>query len=146
MTTKIQIFKDNYDEVMKMIERKQPLRTIAQFLNVKVDTLKRWLKQFNIHYKGNQNRTGQPHYEQRIPVSEYLGTGKPIESKQLKKKLIEEGLKEEKCECCGLDTWYGYKIPLALHHKDGNHFNNTFDNLQILCFNCHALKHKYSQN
>ena len=34
----------------------------------------------------------------------------------------------------------GEKIPLELHHKDGDHFINDFDNLQILCPNCHALQ------
>lgn len=31
------------------------------------------------------------------------------------------------------------KIPLQIHHKDGNCLNNKEDNLQILCPNCHSL-------
>ncbi len=33
---------------------------------------------------------------------------------------------------------------LVVHHKDRNRFNNNLDNLEILCPNCHALKHKLS--
>lgn len=86
-----------------------------------------------------------PHYEQRISVLEYLGTDRYIESKTLKRKLIEEHIKEAKCECCGLTAWMEHPIPLELHHKDGNHYNNSLDNLEILCSNCHSLRHSYSQ-
>jgi hypothetical protein len=34
--------------------------------------------------------------------------------------------------------WNDKPIPLELHHKDGDHFNNELSNLQILCPNCHA--------
>jgi len=48
------------------------------------------------------------------------------------------------CENCGLDTWLGDKIPLQLHHKDGNHSNNKLENLQLLCPNCHSLTDTYA--
>jgi 5-methylcytosine-specific restriction endonuclease McrA len=31
-------------------------------------------------------------------------------------------------------------LPLELHHKDRNHFNNDLNNLQILCPNCHSIQ------
>ncbi len=31
---------------------------------------------------------------------------------------------------------------LQVHHKDGNRNNNTLQNLQILCPNCHAIIHR----
>jgi 5-methylcytosine-specific restriction endonuclease McrA len=49
-------------------------------------------------------------------------------------------LKEEKCEICGIRTWYNKKIPLELHHKNNNHLDNSFDNLVILCPNCHSIQ------
>ena len=47
-----------------------------------------------------------------------------------------------KCELCGWGEINPFTnlIPLELHHKDGNHFNNNFDNLQILCPNCHSIQ------
>jgi hypothetical protein len=145
MKSKKQILINNFDEVKQMIGNNRPLREISKFLGVKVLTLKRWLNDFGINYNGNKSRKGIPHVEQRISVYAYLGTDKSIESKTLKKKLIEEGLKERKCECCGNYLWVGVPIPLELHHKDGNHYNNNLDNLEILCSNCHSLKHNYSQ-
>jgi hypothetical protein len=32
---------------------------------------------------------------------------------------------------------------LELHHKDGNHNNNTLENCLLLCPNCHALTDSY---
>jgi hypothetical protein len=43
------------------------------------------------------------------------------------------------CDRCKNTQWEGTKIPLEIHHIDGNRNNNSEDNLQILCPNCHAL-------
>ena len=58
-------------------------------------------------------------------------------------KLLKEGYKEHKCENCGLTEWQGQPIPLEVHHKDGNRHNNTLENFQLLCPNCHALTDSY---
>lgn len=60
-------------------------------------------------------------------------------SNRIKKRLISEGIKEEKCEICGNSEWMGEKIPLDLHHINGDHFDNRLENLIILCPNCHRL-------
>ena len=54
----------------------------------------------------------------------------------LKKHLIKE--KSHQCEKCLLTTWLEQNIVLEVHHIDGNRTNNNFDNLQLLCCNCHA--------
>lgn len=62
----------------------------------------------------------------------------------LKDRLIKNGIKENKCECCGnTGVWMGQKLILQLHHKDGNHKNNAIENLQILCPNCHSQTDNY---
>lgn len=57
----------------------------------------------------------------------------------LNNRLIKEGYKERKCECCGNSEWLNRPIVLELHHIDGNHSNNALENLQLLCPNCHAI-------
>ena len=52
-------------------------------------------------------------------------------------------LRGRKCEKCGRTEWEGQKIPLCVHHIDGNHINNQIENLQILCPNCHAQTDNY---
>jgi predicted amidophosphoribosyltransferase len=50
-----------------------------------------------------------------------------------------------KCVKCGWGekNIFSGTIPLDIHHKDGNHLNNTFDNLEVLCPNCHSLTKNY---
>jgi len=51
---------------------------------------------------------------------------------------------EYKCTRCGFEERRacGSTI-LEIDHVDGNHQNNDFSNLQVLCPNCHALTPKY---
>lgn len=37
----------------------------------------------------------------------------------------------------------GFRIPLELHHINGDHTDNRLENLQVLCPNCHALTDNY---
>lgn len=60
---------------------------------------------------------------------EYIKSGQHITSSKLKEKLIREGIKKEECELCGAKEWLGKKLPLELHHKNGNHFDNGLNNL-----------------
>lgn len=56
------------------------------------------------------------------------------------------GLKEKKCEECGIsDTWNGKPLNFELHHIDGDHYNNELSNLQILCPNCHSQTDSYKR-
>lgn len=62
----------------------------------------------------------------------------------LKLRLFREGVFEEKCLRCGIDSWMGEKLTLHLHHKNGNTTDNRLDNLEILCPNCHSVTPNYS--
>lgn len=42
------------------------------------------------------------------------------------------------CECCGITEWLGQPINLEVHHLDGDRTNNSLENLQLLCPNCHS--------
>ena len=39
--------------------------------------------------------------------------------------------------------WLGQPIPLEMDHTDGNHRNNSLDNLKLLYPTCHALTPTY---
>lgn len=75
-----------------------------------------------------------------IPLNEYVKQSRNIKGSVLLTKLVKEGYKEYKCENpeCGISEWCGKPITLQIHHIDGNHNNNTIENLMILCPNCHS--------
>ena len=43
------------------------------------------------------------------------------------------------CNKCGISEWFSKPISLELEHKDGNNLNNTRENLEGLCPNCHSI-------
>lgn len=79
----------------------------------------------------------------KIKTEDLLVENSNYNSYKLKKRLLSEGYKEKKCECCGLTEWQGKEIPLELHHMNGDNTDNRIENLEILCPNCHALTDNY---
>lgn len=77
-------------------------------------------------------------------ISDILIENSGWSSHRLKLRLFKEGVKEKVCERCKRTEWEGFEIPLELHHKNGNHYDNRLENLEILCPNCHALTDNYS--
>lgn len=132
------------DEIIRMINNHEPKSNICKMLKCKPSTLERYLKIFGLTYKGNMGLKGKKTDKKRKPALEYLQKEIVVIPK-LRKKLIEDGIKQDQCELCGLTEWMGQKIPLELHHIDGNRFNNNLENLQILCPNCHSLTPNHSK-
>ena len=56
----------------------------------------------------------------------------------VKRRLLRLGLKENRCESCGISEWRGAPLSLALHHVNGDGGDNRLENLQLLCPNCHS--------
>ena len=44
---------------------------------------------------------------------------------------------------CGIDSWMGQPINLEVDHIDGDPYNNTPDNLRLICPNCHSQTHSF---
>lgn len=72
--------------------------------------------------------------EGRVPVEHF-------DPQKIKLKIIYEGLVEEKCGRCGFHERrvIDSRVPLILHHKDGDRKNFHLDNLEFLCYNCSFL-------
>jgi hypothetical protein len=131
-------------EVERWVEENRSKAYMCMQLACKPSTLETYLKKFNIIYLGNRGSKGKTSPNKKSAV-EYMKNSF-VTSSKLRKKLIEDGLKPDKCEKCGLNEWLGQKIPLELHHKDGNRFNNDITNLEINCPNCHSLTPNHSKN
>lgn len=132
------------EEIEKWITEGKTKAQMARELGCNPKTINPVLKRLGLEYTGNQGCKGLSKPNGReLSLLEYLEKSIDIQSNKVRKKLLDEGYKEYKCECCGLTEWLGEPIPLELHHKDGNHFNNELDNFQLLCPNCHAKTSSY---
>ncbi len=94
------------------------------------------------------------HFKGRAWNKGLIGIGKPkialeailiknryFQSYKLKKRLFKAGLKQSACEECGwAEAAADGRIPLELHHINGDSKDNRIKNLIILCPNCHSLK------
>lgn len=118
----------------KICSESKTMSEAANKLNMHFNTFKRYAIKYNCY---NPKLNGRKKY---IYDLEDILNGKysNYQSYKLKNKLIKAGLKENKCECCGITEWNNKPINFELHHIDGNRSNNSLSNLQILCPNCHS--------
>lgn len=76
-------------------------------------------------------------------LKDILVENSSFQSYKLKKRLLQQNLKEYRCERCGRTEWENEQIPLEIHHINGDNTDNRLENLQLLCPNCHALTDNY---
>jgi hypothetical protein len=59
----------------------------------------------------------------------------------VKRLLIRAGIKEDKCEICGIEQRResDNKTPTIMKFLDGNKTNYSIENLQLTCYNCNFL-------
>jgi hypothetical protein len=73
-----------------------------------------------------------------LPFDELLARDTPRNRNHIKLRMLAAGLKENRCEECGISRWRRRPLSLALHHVNGNRHDNRLENLVLLCPNCHS--------
>ena len=102
-----------------------------------INVIKRMIEQLDLddsHIKGKSWRKDQFDYSR-------FKYGNNIKAAEMLKAMIY--LRGRCCQVCNHTDWNGVDIPLEVHHLDGDRLNNTLENLQIICPNCHALTETY---
>lgn len=78
------------------------------------------------------------------PLEEIFKANTPRGRGHLKLRLLRAGIKEDRCERCGLSEWLGRPLSVALHHINGDRLDNRIENLELLCPNCHSQTDTFS--
>jgi len=132
------------DEIIKSCKESLSMGQAAELLGVSFLTLRKRAKnlgvyQPNVGLKGTRRKSFR-----KIQSKEILEGKHPnYQTHKLKKRLLKEGIKENKCERCGISIWQEIELCIELHHIDGNNRNHKLNNLQMLCPNCHSLTVTY---
>jgi len=140
----------NRADILDIIKESSSIAQVLNKLGLKASggnyrTFDRFVKKNNIdtsHFTGKVWSKGKTLSPKRN-IEEYLSGGIKIQSHKLKLRLLKEGLFENKCSICNLSDWMGKSIPLELDHINGNHDDNSLENLRIICPNCHAQTDTY---
>ena len=138
------------DELREAVKTSTSIRQVLDKLNIvpaggNYQTTNRRIQNLGIdtsHFTGQAWNKGKVIGPKR-DIKEYLRENSVVQSFRLKNRLLAEGLKEHKCECCGITEWNGQPAPIELDHINGNHHDNRLENLRILCPNCHAQTDTY---
>lgn len=141
--------------ILEAMSRTSSNKEAARYLGVDFPKYKKWAQRYkedfglslfdihaNISCRGIAKSSVNMDKVKAIKV--VLETGKGGEyftADEIKKEIINEGLMEEKCNRCGFDEKRinDYKAPLLLNFKDSNKKNFTFENLELICYNCYFL-------
>jgi transposase-like protein len=79
-----------------------------------------------------------------VPMEDLLVAGRRRSRTHVKTRLLSSGLKENRCDECGITDWRGRHLAMQLHHINGDGQDNRLTNIAFLCPNCHSQTPNYS--
>jgi len=143
------------EDVERAMKTTRSNRAAARYLHVSFTHFKKYAKMYVAEdgrtlFESHKNQAGKgiPKYlsgnGKEPPILDLIEGRIPVEHfdpKKIKQRILFEALIEEQCSRCGfterriVDT----KIPLVLHHKNGDKKNWNLDNLEFMCYNCSFL-------
>ena len=138
------------DEIARLVQESQSFSEILVKLGKKpvggqITHLSLMCRRWGIdtsQMAGQGHNKGKPARHKR-PAYKVLVMGQPndhrVHASVLRPLMIEVGF-EYKCASCGITDWLGAPIVLDVDHIDSQSWNNSQENLQFLCPNCHRQK------
>ncbi len=116
----------------------------ADYLDVAYNTYKKYAKMYGLfeeqkNQPGKGISNGYNLHKGKYALDDILDGEYPnYDTLKLKKRLIKNDYKEEKCEICGFDerSLSNGKVPLYLNHRNGDKSDHREENIELICWNC----------
>ena len=129
------------EQIREAYEMYETLHIASANLQMTTVSLWRRAKKLGLYWKDKNYRSINPN---KIPLTEILEGKHPYyQTLKLKKRLIKESIKENKCDICGITDWNGKPLSMRLDHLDGNSHNHKLENLKMICPNCDSQTETY---
>ncbi|MEY4052749.1 MAG: HNH endonuclease [Chitinophagia bacterium] len=132
------------EKIIEVCKTSNSMAQAAAELNIHFNTLKRLAILYDCYTPNQGLKGGNKNTPSKIHLNEILeGIHPHFQTYKLKNRLLKEGLIQNKCSICGIESWNNKQIKLELDHIDGNRINHDFNNLRLLCPNCHSQTYTY---
>lgn len=135
------------EKIIEVCKSSLSMAIAASTLGIHFNTLKRRATILGV-YNPNPSGKGLKKHKRdgfdKIPLSEIIeGKHPQYQTNKLRIRLVEEKIKEKKCEICGITEWNALPISLELDHINGIRNDHRIENLRIVCPNCHSQTNTY---
>jgi 5-methylcytosine-specific restriction endonuclease McrA len=131
-------------KVIEASQQEQSATAAAASLGIRYVTYRRHAERLGV-WKKNQSGIGiSKRSDREISIQDILSGKFPsYQTSGVKRKLLQSGIKENRCEICGITHWNDKPIICELDHIDGNRNNHILSNLRMVCPNCHSQTETY---
>jgi len=135
------------DQFIEAVKRNQSVRGVLRDLNLRYtganyETVRTYVNKLSLdtsHWTGQGHNKGKKLKKRKIVLDKILINGSKYDRGRLKKRLVNEGLMEYKCNECGNEGWWKEKsMALVIDHINGINNDNRLENLRFLCPNCNS--------
>lgn len=142
-------YKHTKEKLEEAVKNSLAIAGVCRELGLKITggnykTLNNKIREWGIdtsHFTGAAWNQGEQfkNFGKKYELKDILIENSPYQNtNSLKIRLYKEGVKQEKCEECGIVEWNNKKIVFQLDHINGVNNDNRIENLKILCPNCHS--------
>ena len=112
-------------------------------------SLKERFKEDNIDYShivlGQFSNQGRKFPTKAVPLEEVMVENSTYSRGTLKKRLLKDGILENKCNECGQnEEWNGQRLVMILDHINGINNDHRLENLRMLCPNCNSQQKTFA--
>lgn len=141
-------------ELKKIISESNSLSSVLKYFDLPLAsanyrTLKRRLSEEEVDFShislGIGSNKGRKFPSKAVPLSEVMVKNSTYSRSTLKKRLLKDGILENKCFLCGQEPiWQGKKLVMVLDHTNGEGDDHREENLRLLCPNCNSQTSTFS--